>query len=75
MSRTRATRHPEDPDVVHTDEDRAAQIEALRQAYLAGVLDLSIPEDGPGFDRLLGDLFGGDAAPSTPRAKGRRPAR
>ena len=38
------------------DEARAEKLAALREAYLAGTLDLSIPIDSPGLDRLLEDL-------------------
>ena len=45
-----------------TPEQRAARVQALRKMWLEGRLDLSVPDDPVGLDRLLDDLAE-DAAP------------
>ena len=49
--------------------EREAKVEELRRAWLAGELDLSIDEDGPGMDRLLAEVL--PELPPPP-ARGRR---
>lgn len=44
-------------DGVERTSDRSAKVAALRQAYLAGTLDLTVPCDAA-LDRLLADLVG-----------------
>lgn len=39
-----------------TPEQRAARVQALRKLWLEGRLDLSVPDDPIGLDRLLDDL-------------------
>jgi hypothetical protein len=40
-----------------TAEQRAARVDALRDAYVTGSLDLTVRPDSDGVDRLLEDLF------------------
>lgn len=47
-------------------DGREALVAALRQAYLAGTLDLTIPTDAA-LDRLLADLVGKRSGSSTRR--------
>lgn len=68
--------HPETPrdqdrPVIETLEARAARIASLREAYLSGTLDLTVPVDAPGLDRLLHDLFP-DPSPNGTRSRRRR---
>ena len=56
----------EEPAVIETIDARNARVSALRDAYLAGTLDLTIQAECFGVERLLRDLF----RPAT--ARGRR---
>lgn len=44
-------------DAVDRAEQKTDRVQALREAYLAGRLSLDIPEQAPGLDRLLVELF------------------
>lgn len=45
------------PDETETEQSRASRIRAMREAYLSGTLDLSVPDDSNGIRRLLRDVF------------------
>ena len=45
---------------------RAARVLALRDAWRSGTLDLSVPDDAAGFQRLLRDVFSRDGQPRRP---------
>lgn len=49
-----------------TESARATRVKALRDAYLAGTLDLSIPDEGSGLRRLLRDVFSPSNGPRRP---------
>jgi hypothetical protein len=55
-------RNPTPPPARGADETadaRTARIEAMRKAYLAGTLELEVPDDENGLRRLLRDVFSG----------------
>lgn len=64
-------RNPTPPPAMQTqtaqveseEEKRAARVLALRDAWLSGTLDLSIPDETRGFQRLLRDVFSRDGGP------------
>jgi hypothetical protein len=43
-----------------TPEQRAERVEQLRRSYVSGTLDMTVPVDSDGVDRLLEDLFNTD---------------
>jgi hypothetical protein len=51
------------PGSSETEAQRAARVQALREAWLSGTLDLSIPDEASGLQRLLRDVFTHEAPP------------
>ena len=54
------------PHPGETSEQRAARVSALRKLWLEGRLDLTVPDDPVGLDRLIDDLLD-DGAPAAQR--------